>query len=86
MDMEEQQEYRGFFITVTARSDRAGGSKITLMIERPPKVRQLRVEAPDPKPEHYHSRHSGKAAVGEAMDRAKRAIDDALGPRNPFED
>jgi hypothetical protein len=84
--MQEQQEHRGFTITVTARDDRAGGSRITLMIERPPKVRELRVEPPDPKPEHYHSPHSGKEAIGEAMNRAKRAIDDALGPRNPFGD
>ena len=84
--MEEQQEHRGFLITVSVRSDRAGGSKITLMIERSPQVGENRRAAPAPKPEHYHSPHSGKEAIGEAMNRAKRAIDDALGPRNPFGD
>jgi hypothetical protein len=82
--MEERYEHRGFVITVGVRSDRAGGSKVTLMIERPPKVGESRGAAPEPRPERYHSRLSGKAAIGEAINRAKRAIDDALGPRNPF--
>jgi hypothetical protein len=85
-DMQERQEHRGFTITVTARDDPAGGSRISLMIARPPKIGELRLEPRDSKPEHYHSQLSGKAAIGEGMSRAKRAIDDALGPRDPFGD
>ena len=84
--MEERQEHRGFVITVSIRDDRAGGSTVTLLIERTPKDGGAGGADPIPKPERYHSPHSGPAAVGEAMDRAKRAIDDALGPRNPFGD
>ena len=83
---EEQQEHRGFVITVSTQDHRAGGSTVTLLIERPLKDGDVH-EAPHvPKPERYRSQHPGPAAVGEAMDRAKRAIDDALGPRNPFGD
>jgi hypothetical protein len=84
--MEEQQEYRGFVITVSTQDHRAGGSTVTLLIERPLKGGDTHRAPPVSKPERYRSPHSGPAAVGGAMDRAKRAIDDALGPRNPFGD
>jgi hypothetical protein len=84
--MEERQEHRGFVITVSTQDHRAGGSTVTLLIERPLKDGDVRKAPPISKPERYQSPHSGPAAVGEAMDRAKRAIDDALGPRNPFGD
>jgi hypothetical protein len=32
---EEQQEHRGFVITVSTQDHRAGGSTVTLLIERP---------------------------------------------------
>lgn len=78
--MEDRQEYRGFSISVVAQKDRAGGSKITLLMERPEKTKET------PKPEHYHSVLTGDDAVADAMHRAKAAIDKALGPRNPFGD
>jgi hypothetical protein len=84
--MQEQQEHRGFVITVSTQDHRAGGSTVTLLIERPLKGGDAHQAPPVPKPERYRSPHSGPAAVGGAMDRAKRAIDDALGPRNPFGD
>ena len=86
MVMDERQEHRGFVITVSTRDHRAGGSTVTLLIERPLKDGDVREASPVPKPERYQSPHSGPAAVGEAMDRAKRAIDHALGPRDPFGD
>ena len=65
---EEQQEHRGFVITVSTQDHRAGGSTVTLLIERPLKDGDVH-EAPHVlKPERYRSQHSGPAAVGEAME------------------
>ena len=86
MVMDERQEHRGFVITVSTGNHRAGGSTVTLLIERPLRDGDVREAPPVPKPERYQSPHSGPAAVSEAMDRAKRAIDEALGPRDPFGD
>ena len=84
--LDERQEHRGFVITVSTGNHRAGGSTVTLLIERPLRDGDVREAPPVPKPERYQSPHSGPAAVSEAMDRAKRAIDEALGPRDPFGD
>ncbi|MGF6757282.1 hypothetical protein [Paraburkholderia sp. GAS42] len=84
--MEEKQEHQGFVITLSTRDDRAGGSTITLLMERVPKDGGAGSSDPAPRPERYHSLHSGPAAVDEAMERTKRAIDDAHGPRDPFGD
>jgi hypothetical protein len=88
--MEGHEEHRGFVITVSVKDEREGGSMITLNIVRPSKPGGIQgaspASKPAPKPERYRSSNSGALAVSEAIDRAKRAIDDALGPRNPFED
>ncbi|MGF6753624.1 hypothetical protein [Paraburkholderia sp. GAS334] len=85
--MDEQQEHRGFTITVSTRDDRAGGAFVTLLIERASTPgHDARSAAPRSEPEHYRSVRAGPAAVGEAMDRARRAIDDALGEPDPLGD
>ncbi|TDN69216.1 hypothetical protein B0G77_2592 [Paraburkholderia sp. BL10I2N1] len=84
--MEERQEHRGFAITVSTRDHRDGGSTVTLLIERLSKGGATHEASPAPKPERYQSPLIGQAAVGEAMHRAIHAIDDALGPRDPFGD
>ena len=85
--MHDRQHHRGFSVTVTTRDDSSGGSDVTLLIERVlPRGTDIRGEAPVPEPEHYHSMRCGQVAVGEAMARAKRAIDDALGERDPLEE
>jgi hypothetical protein len=84
--LEERQEHRGFAITVSTRDHRDGGVTVTLSIERLPKGGATSEASPVPKPEQYRSPLAGQEAVGEAMHRAIHAIDDALGPRNPFGD
>lgn len=82
--MYDRQDHRGFSITVTTRDD-SGGSNVTLILEQiSPGGRDIRGGAPIPKPEHYHSLLTGSAAVGEAMQRTKRAIDEALGDSDPL--
>jgi hypothetical protein len=53
--MEEKREHRGFAITVSTRDDHAGGSTITLLIERVPKDGSAGTADPVRKPERYHS-------------------------------
>lgn len=85
--MQDRQDHRGFSITVTARDDPAGGSSVTLLVERVfAGGSDVRSGAPIPQPEHYRSLLAGPAALGEAIERTKRAIDEALGGRDPFED
>ncbi|CAB3765098.1 hypothetical protein [Paraburkholderia solisilvae] len=84
--MEDRQERRGFVITVGVKDEVAGGSMITLMIATPLKRGDIQGGSPIPKPERYRSSSTGAAAVSEAIDRAKNAIDDALAPRDPFGD
>ncbi len=84
--MQDRQHHRSFTITVTTRDDPVGGSNVTLLIERVHARRDdVRGGAPIPEPEHYRSLQTGPAAVGEAMERAKRAIDAALGEPDPLE-
>ncbi|NUY06123.1 hypothetical protein [Paraburkholderia youngii] len=84
--MFDRQTHRGFSITVTARDDVRGGSNVTLLVERIFSHRDdVRTGAPIAKPEHYHSLHPATAAAGEAMQRARRLIDEALGERDPLE-
>nr|WKF60870.1 hypothetical protein HUO10_005392 [Paraburkholderia busanensis] len=85
--MEERQIHRGFSLNVSTRDDATGGSDVTLLIKRlPVKGYDICSGAPVPVPEHYRSLRIGPAAVGEAMERAKRAIDDALGAPDPLDD
>ncbi|CAG4919842.1 hypothetical protein [Paraburkholderia saeva] len=85
--MDEQQEHRGFTITVSTRDDRAGGAFVTLLIERTSSAgHDTHSGVPHSEPEHYRSVRAGPAAVGEAMDRARRAIDEALGEPDPLGD
>lgn len=85
--MHDRQMHRGFSITVTTHDDAAGGSNVTLLIEHMCSDRSdVRRGAPIPEPERYHSLRTGPAAAGEAMERAKHAIDDALGERDPLDD
>ncbi|PQV52730.1 hypothetical protein [Paraburkholderia sp. BL21I4N1] len=85
--MEERQVHRGFSIVVTTHDDPTGGSNVTLLIERVPiSGEHVRGTATMPEPEHYRSLLTGPAAMGEAIERAKHAIDDALGDRDPLDD
>ena len=84
--MFDRQMHRSFSITVTTRADVRGGSNVTLLVERMFSRRDdVRTGAPIAKPEHYHSLHPPTAAAGEAMQRARRLIDEALGERDPLE-
>lgn len=85
--MYDRQAHRGFSITISTRDDAAGGSHVRLLIERICANRDdVRGGAPIPEPEHYHSLLTGPAAAGEAIQRAKRAIDDALGDPDPVDE
>lgn len=82
--MQDCQTHRGFSITVTTRDD-SSGSSVTLIIEQiSAGGRDVCGGAPIPEPEHHRSQPTGLAAAGEAMQRAKRAIDDALGEPDPL--
>lgn len=82
--MQDHQNHRGFSITVTTHDEPAGGSNVTLLVERMfASGGDVRSGAPVPRPEHYHSLLDGPAAVGEAIERTRRAIDEALGGRDP---
>jgi hypothetical protein len=84
--MHDRQQHRGFSITVTTRDDSTGGSNVTLLVEQVlARGTDIRGGAPVAEPEHYRSLLTGLAAVGEAMQRAKHAIDDALGERDPLD-
>ncbi|WP_168788765.1 hypothetical protein [Paraburkholderia aromaticivorans] len=85
--MYDRQAHRGFSITVSTRNDAAGGSHVTLLIEQIcANGDDVRGGAPIPEPEHYHLLLTGPAAAGEAMQRVKRAIDDALGDPDPLDE
>ncbi|MPW23341.1 hypothetical protein GCT13_42980 [Paraburkholderia sp. CNPSo 3157] len=78
--MEEQQMHRGFVITVSVRDDWDGGSAVTVLVERMSRSGGIdRKGGRIPEPEHYRSLVNGAAAVSDAIDLARRAIDAHLG-------
>ncbi|MDH6147338.1 MULTISPECIES: hypothetical protein [Paraburkholderia] len=78
--MEEQQVHRGYIITVSAREDYDGGSTVTLLVEQLSRRGEIdRKGGRIPEPEHYRSLLSVAAAVSDAIDLARRAIDAQIG-------
>lgn len=84
--MREVHTYRGFKISIAAQDDPAGGSTVSTEIERDDTAGRDDPRDALSAPRHARSELRDKAAIGEALDDARRAIDSALGEPDVLED
>lgn len=84
--MEEVHTYRGFRISIVAQDDPAGGSSVDTRIERGDAAGRDEPREDWTAPRHARSPLRDKAAIGEALDDARRAIDSALGQPDVLEE
>jgi hypothetical protein len=80
--MQEVHTHRGFTVTVLAEDDPAGGSTVTTRIQPGDGGQPDNGEWTAPR--LSRSRFRGAAAIGAALDDARREIDSVLGSDDPL--